>query len=148
MINEIRSRQQSTGDCGENTCNIKETTGGLRDIEAIALILKAYLGIMDPIVKDFFKEIKIYLPDLSKEIDTLNHSIYILRTFRDLYRITVAAEDTFNFDYFSRLANIFQQHNHPEWGDPESIRKEIQVNLEKSKKACNSVIKYLNDRIN
>ncbi len=148
MIDEIRNRQQSNDECGENTCNIKETTGGLRDIEAIALILKAYLGIIDPIVKDFFKEIKIYLPDLSREIDTLNHSIYVLRTFRDLYRITVAAEDTFNSDYFSRLAIIFQQYNHPEWGDPESIRKEIRVTLQRSTKACNSVIKYLLERIN
>ena len=132
----------------ENTFNIKETTGGLRDLEAMALILKAYLGIMDPIVKDFFKEIKIYLPNLSQEIDALSQSTYNLRTFRDLYRITVAAEDTFNFDYFSRLSTIFQQYNHPEWGDPESIRKEIQVTLKKSTNACNSVIKYLLERIN
>jgi len=148
MINEIRSRQQSINECNENTCNIKETTGGLRDIEAIALVLKAYLGIMDPIVKDFFKEIKIYLPDLSREINSLSRSIYVLRTFRDLYRITVAAEDTFNSDYFSRLATIFHQYNHPEWGDSESIQKEIQKTLQKSTKACNSVIKYLNERIN
>ncbi len=148
MINEIRNRQQTIDTCSKNTCNIKETTGGLRDIEAIALILKAYLGIMDPILKDFFKEIKIYLPDLSKEIDSLNHSIYVLRTFRDLYRITVAAEDTFNSDYFSRLAIIFKQYNHPEWGDTDSIRKEIQRTLQKSTKACNSVIEYLNERIN
>jgi hypothetical protein len=148
MILEIQSRQQSVAECNETTCNIKETRGGLRDIEAIALILKAYLGIMDPIVKDFFKEIKIYLPDLSKQIDSLNDSIYVLRTFRDLYRITVAAEDTFNYDYFSRLATIFQQYNHPEWGEPELICQEIKTTLENSSKACQSVIRYLTEQVN
>ena len=146
MIEEIKSRQKAIGDCEEENCNIKETKGGLRDIEAIALILKAYLGITDPIVRDFFREIKIYLPDLADEIENLNECLYVLRTFRDLYRITVAAEDTFNTMYFARLAIIFQQHGHPEWHDKEAIKLKIQQTLQLSQKACDSVIKYLQER--
>jgi hypothetical protein len=147
MTAEIKSRQKSVAECDKDTCNIKETKGGLRDIEAIALMLKAYLGITDPIVKDFFREIKIYLPDLAKEIDSLNDCLYILRTFRDLYRITVAAEDTLNTDYFSRLATVFKQCNHPEWHDQEAIKLKIQSTLLLSEKSCNSVIDYLLQRI-
>jgi len=148
MVNEIRSRQDSIGKCDEESCNIKETRGGLRDIEAIALIIKAFLGITDPLGKDFFKEIKIYLPDLAKEIENLSHSIYNLRTFRDLYRITVAAEDSINPDYLSRLSTIFLQYNHPEWGDKESIMSQIRTTLNKSSKSCDTIIDYLLERIN
>jgi hypothetical protein len=147
MVNEIRSRQESVGICDNESCNIKETRGGLRDIEAIALMLKAYLGITDPIGKDFFREIKIYLPDLAVEIDTLSSSIYNLRTFRDLYRITVAAEDAINTDFLSRLSAIFLQYNHPEWGDVEAIMSQIRTSLEESAKSCDTIIKYLLDHI-
>jgi UTP:GlnB (protein PII) uridylyltransferase len=144
MIDEIRSRQKSEeNQCDGESCNIKEAKGGLRDIEAIALLLKAFLGITDPILKDFFREIKIYLPDLSGEIDTLSQSIYYLRTFRDLYRITVAAEDAFNPDYLTRLSNIFLQYNHPEWSEPESIMSQIKTTLDESANSCDAIIKYL-----
>jgi len=147
MIEEIRSRQESVGQCDEESCNIKETRGGLRDIEAIALMLKAFLGITDPIGKDFFREIKIYLPDLAAEIDILSRSIYNLRTFRDLYRITVAAEDAINADYLFRLSAIFMQYNHPEWGEVEAIMSQIRTSLEDSSKACDKIIAYLQEHI-
>jgi UTP:GlnB (protein PII) uridylyltransferase len=147
MVNEIRSRQEAEGLCDEESCNIKETRGGLRDIEAIALILKAFLGITDPIGKDFFREIKIYLPDLATEIDTLSLSIYNLRTFRDLYRVTVAAEDAINADYLSRLSAIFRQYNHPEWGEVEAIMSQIRRSLEESSKSCDKIIEYLLEHI-
>ncbi len=147
MVDEIRSRQESIGQCDEESCNIKETRGGLRDIEAIALMLKAFLGITDPIVKDFFREIKIYLPDLTAEIDILSQSLYNLRTFRDLYRITVAAEDAFNPDYLFRLSAIFLQYNHPEWGDAESIMSQIRTTLDESSKSCDTIINYLLEHI-
>jgi hypothetical protein len=147
MIEEIRSRQETLGQCDEESCNIKETRGGLRDIEAIALMLKAFLGITDPIGKDFFREIKIYLPNLAAEIDVLSQSIYNLRTFRDLYRITVAAEDAINSDYLLRLSAIFLQYNRPEWGDIESIMSQIRSSLDESSKACDKIIEYLIEHI-
>ena len=119
----------------------------MRDIEAIDLMLKAFLGITDPIGKDFFREIKIYLPDLVKQVDNLSQSIYNLRTFRDLYRITVAAEDSFNPDYLTRLSTIFLQYNHPEWGDRESIMSQIRATLSESSKSCEAIIDYLQEQI-
>ena len=147
MADEIRNRQKSIGQCDDETCNIKETKGGLRDIEGIALMLKAFLGITDPIVKDFFKEIKIYLPDITIEMDILNKCAYHLRTFRDLYRITVAAEDNINSDYLSILSTIFVQYNHPEWGDAESIMSQIRTSLDESAQSCDKIIDYMLDHI-
>jgi UTP:GlnB (protein PII) uridylyltransferase len=147
MVAEIRSRQESEGVCDEESCNIKETRGGLRDIEAIALMLKAFLGITDPIDKDFFREIKIYLPDLAVEIDILSQSLYNLRTFRDLYRITVAAEDAINADYLSRLSAIFLQYNHPEWGDVDALMSQIRTSLDESAKSCDKIVEYLLENI-
>ena len=147
MVDEIRSRQSTMQECDGETCNIKETKGGLRDIEAIALLLKAYLGVTDPILKEFFKEIKIFLPDLNSEIEVLSQSLYNLRTFRDLYRITVAAEDSFSPDHLSRLSTIFSQYNHPEWGDTEAIMSQIKTTLKKSSNAADVIITYLLENV-
>ena len=59
MTNELRNRHQSQNVYNEEeVCNLKETRGGLRDIEAIALMLKAYFCITAPISHLFFREIK------------------------------------------------------------------------------------------
>ncbi len=109
MVVEVRNRQYITGTCEEDGCNLKEAAGGLRDIEAVALMLKAYLGIHAPLTQDLFHWIRPELPVIADELDTLSASLYYLRTIRDLYRITVAAEDTIDPDYLTRIGTIFRR---------------------------------------
>jgi hypothetical protein len=147
MIEEIQDRQSKAEKCSGEACNLKETIGGLRDIEAVTLILKAYLGITYPISEDFLLEMKIYFPDITEELDILLHSVHVLRTIRNLYRITEAAEDNIQRGYLSRLAAIFKQSNHPEWGDSDLIFKRINDTLEQSAVACSKVIQFLKSHI-
>ena len=143
MIGEIRNRQDVVEDCRTETCNLKETIGGLRDIEAVALMLKAWLGIHAPISQDFFHEIHPQVPDVADDLDTLNRSRYYLRTVRDLYRLTVAAEDNINPDYLDRVAAIFQESNRPEWSNPQLIMAQLRTTLLHSSEAIERVIGYL-----
>ena len=148
MINEIRSRQDLNERCVSESCNLKETSGGLRDIEAAALMLKAYLDIHEPFSQDFFQEIGAEVPEISEELDILSSSLYYLRTIRDLYRITVAAEDSVNPDYLHRVAVIFQQSNRPEWSNSELIMDQLRDTLDKSTSACSTIFDYLQNQIN
>jgi len=146
MVKEIRSRHESmNGGSDGDDFNIKEAIGGLRDIEALALILKAYCGITNPIFENFFKDMKSFFPEIIRELDTVTDSFYFLRNIRNLYRITVAAEDTVQLDYLDRLANIFEYSNQYEWRSSQDIFKRIEEMLAYSAKACNNIIDYLLD---
>jgi len=141
MITEINSRQSTAKKCDNETCNLKETKGGLRDIEAIALILKAYFGISTLLSHNFFRKIKPKLPHINTELDMISESLYFLRTIRNLYRITIAAEDDLQSIYFSSLADIYfgiELKN-----GPDLLRDKIQAALNNSAKACNGIIKNL-----
>lgn len=143
MIDEIRNRQDIAGYCDSESCNLKESMGGLRDIEAVALILKAYLGIYAPFSQDFFQEIRNQVPGISEELDILSRSMYYLRTIRDLYRITVAAEDNINPDYLVRLGTIFMESNRPEWSDSNLIMEQIHKTLYTSSDAITRIVDFL-----
>ncbi|MFC1545743.1 hypothetical protein ACFL44_03565, partial [Gemmatimonadota bacterium] len=147
MVSEVRNRQNITGLCEEDGCNLKEAAGGLRDIEAVALMLKAYLGIHAPLTQDLFHHIRQELPAIAADLDTLSASMYYLRTIRDLYRITVAAEDTIDPDYLARVGNIFKQSRRPELSDPERILEQIDTTLNDSMRAIDGAILFLQETL-
>lgn len=141
MISEVKSRQSMVKKCGNDTCNLKETKGGLRDIEAVALMLKAYFAIGTPLSHRFFKKMKSKLPNISDQLDIMSDAIYFLRTIRNLYRITIAAEDNLQAVYFNNLADIYfgiELKN-----GPTLLKNKIQTALRNSTKACDSIIKHL-----
>ena len=143
MFREVCNRQEQYDGTGSEALNLKEAPGGLRDIEAVALMLKAILNIYKPFSQDFFQEIKEELPVIADHLETLSVSLYYLRTIRDLYRITVAAEDSINPDYLDRIATIFDQSNRPEWNTVSAIVDQIRKTLDDSRSACSAIIEYL-----
>ncbi len=143
MIHEILNRQEVMGRFETGICNIKETTGGLRDIEAITLMLKAALEKNIPLSANFLSEMKIYFPDIAKTIDMVLQSRYTLRTMRNLYRITEAAEDHINRNHLSRLAYVFKKNNRPEWGSSELIYESLKEKLDQSATACLNIVEFL-----
>ena len=84
MIQEIYSREKINKEREKGTLSLKETHGGLRDIEAIALILKAYLADNLSISESFFEQIKPNFHPIADQLDTLTESLYFLRTIRNL----------------------------------------------------------------
>ncbi len=143
MFREICNRQEQYSSRESEALNLKEAPGGLRDIEAVALMLKAALNIYEPFSQDFFQEKKEELPAIADHLETLSVSLYYLRTIRDLYRITVAAEDSINPDYLERIATIFDQSNRPEWNTVGAIVDQIRKTLDDSQSACSAVMEYL-----
>ena len=147
MITEIYNREKINKERSVGTISLKETRGGLRDIEAIALILKAFLSDETSLSETYFEEIRPQFPNISEQLDTLTESIYFLRTIRNLYRLMVSAEDKIQEHYLGRLGAVFIQGNHPEWGTPKAIMEGIQTTLEKSAAARDIVLDYIREKV-
>jgi hypothetical protein len=143
MITEIKERQTKQTKSIQESCNLKEVHGGLRDIEAIALILKAFLGQTTPNLFTFFTRGKNKLPALSKQIDVLINSAFFIRTVRDLYRITEAAEDKIRKEDLPRLALLLHQNNIISTPDAEQLMAKIRTTLQASAAACDHISTYL-----
>ncbi len=145
MIREIYNRQKVDESCNNGHCSLKEARGGLRDIEAIALMLKAYLASEVSLSELFFDQILHKVPAIKRDLLTLGESIRFLRTVRNLYRLMVSAEDRVEPAYLSALTPVFQkgdQNRRLDSGD--AILDHIRHALKKSAKACDRVIDYLN----
>jgi len=147
MILEMQNRQMHMGDCSSGSCNIKETKGGLRDIEAVALMLKAHLKSEKPLTQNYFQSVKSKFPELTADLDNISEAAYMLRTIRNLYRITIAAEDNISHEDLSILSTIFLQSSHPEWGDENHFFEELKATLRKSEISCNNIVQFLTEKI-
>ena len=132
MIQEIRNREKLYREKEAGVINLKEAPGGLRDIEAIALMLKAQTKINAPLSETYFEIVKPGFSVISGELDILSESVYLLRTIRNLYRLMVSAEDKIQEHYLGRLGAVFGQSQHPEWSNPQAIMERIQHSLKRS----------------
>jgi hypothetical protein len=148
MINEVYNRQDILEHMKDKLCSLKEDKGGLRDIEAIALMLKAYLEITTPLSENFFEEIKPKITDIENELETISKSMYFLRTVRNLYRLMVSAEDKVNPDYLDRLSPILRDRNGRPLGNSKVIMNRINKTLNKSAAARDSIIQYFRLKLN
>jgi UTP:GlnB (protein PII) uridylyltransferase len=147
MVNEIQNRHLNTENFAEGTYNLKETKGGLRDIEGISLMIKCFLKIPTPISITFLNSIKDKLPLISKELETISHALYFLRNIRNLYRITVAAEDDIQLNYFITVAEIYYFDELHKWDSTEFLLMQIAETLEASSQACKKIIDYLVEEV-
>jgi hypothetical protein len=110
MIREIAQRHGSTTFFKEKCANIKECTGGLRDIEMIVLIYKVLYKQLET---DPFKLIREFISTDRKfqsQWKTINNALLFLQKFRYVYRLTVAAEDQI---YSDGLTDVVKRL-HPE----------------------------------
>lgn len=93
MINEMRSRHPVEKEFINSGIDIKECAGGLRDIEMIMLILKAYLEITEPVNSKLFDILSTKMPQFQTEFSRLAEAFNFLKNIRDIYRLTVGATD-------------------------------------------------------
>ena len=141
MIREVRSRHEKHTICDER-CNLKETRGGIRDIEAVALMIKVINGSTRAIDQKFFKHNMKKYPRLRTEMQILHDTDYLLRTIRNLYRITEAAEDEIQRNQLKGLSELMHKGTAKKLLS-KNIYKEIKSGLKSSATAVVKVMKYL-----
>ena len=106
MVGEIKSRHESIKINKYIRNNIKEDIGGLRDIEMVLLMYKAKYGLREPINEKLMESLCNIIPDHHDRLCALANSFNFLKNFRDLYRLTVSAENELNMEYLDRVAHI------------------------------------------
>lgn len=90
---EIRSRHEAVAAGVITQHNIKETRGGLRDIELVLLLLMVRAGLHHPVCHELQRPLSERLPQLAEDLGELFAAFTLLKRVRDVYRLTVAAED-------------------------------------------------------
>ncbi len=107
MIEEIKSRHKTiehNGSAVED--DIKETMGGLRDIEMIMLIIKAKFELKDPVNSRLFKSVASAQKRLAKDLLKLGEIFCFLNHLRNVYRLTAGASDIIMKQALNNAANI------------------------------------------
>jgi len=106
MIQEMKSRRLDKRNVQHGDRNIKETPGGLRDIEMVLLMYKAKYQLREPINKKLVEKICLINPN--HQFCFLAEAFNFLKNLRDLYRLTISAEDVLNMEYLQRVALIMR----------------------------------------
>ena len=103
---EIRSRHEAVDQGIISTLNIKETKGGLRDIELMLMILMARAGFWLPVTWELRQHLVGHLQHRSADLDLIFDSFRHLKHIRDIYHLTVAAEDDILLEELGHLAHV------------------------------------------
>jgi hypothetical protein len=118
---EIRSRHAAVEEGIISSLNVKEAKGGLRDIELLMMILMAFAGITHPVSHDLLEPLVEAIPERETELRKLFRTFRYLKRRRDLYRLTVAAEDDILRDQTGHMARILGYCVDPEECDGRQI---------------------------
>jgi hypothetical protein len=106
MINEIHSRHTADKERLLPECNIKESSGGLRDVEMMMLIIKAKFDVREPVNSKLFEIVASTQSNLKNDLKNLSEVLNFLKNLRDIYRLTVGATDTIMIEALHSPARI------------------------------------------
>ncbi|MGB7055489.1 MAG: hypothetical protein WBE28_09240, partial [bacterium] len=112
MVGEINARHQAIG-AQEIIVkdNIKESSGGLRDLEMILLIIKAQCNMVHPVNSKLFAEIAQNQKELRKDLYRLANTFIFLNNLRNSYRLTVGATDMIMPNMLNAAAHVMGYQN-------------------------------------
>jgi hypothetical protein len=106
MLDEIRHRREIFDTAGNSTISLKESPGGLRDIEMILDILRALFEVPQNSNYKVFHVLQTILPDSGRLLHVLQQQYDFLRTIRNIHRLAIAADDLLNLEYLDLLAEV------------------------------------------
>ncbi len=119
MLSELESRHAERNELIDSGIDIKECSGGLRDIEMIMLTLKAKFEITEPVNMQLFGTIGGRMPELKTEITNLARDFAFLKNIRDVYRLTIGATDLILPEGLATVASVLGK------GDKSELQREL-----------------------
>ncbi len=142
MINEMESRHQDARNVKGKNIDIKEGIGGLRDIEFLLLIYKAKYKLQEPLNWKLVNAISEIVPEYKEKFITFKNHSDFLKRLRDLYRLTVSADDILQADQLDIVARIMKYKT-----DKEKTRTEKLIeDYNQRSKEINQIVKsFLRD---
>ncbi len=131
MIGEIHSRHLAEKESQVPDNNIKESNGGLRDIEMMMFIIKAKFNIKDPVNSKLFEDVANRQQELKADLCTLANAFSFLKQLRDIYRLTAGASDEIISDALQHSANIMGYRSGKElYNKFNGVRREVQLTIQ------------------
>ncbi len=106
MIAEVESRHADQALARSGTLDLKEGIGCLRDIEMILLMYKARHRLREPINVRLIRTLSELEPQHREDFEVLREALDFFKSVRDLYRLTVSAEDQLRPEFLERTAVI------------------------------------------
>ncbi|HPQ39895.1 MAG TPA: hypothetical protein PLV45_05930 [bacterium] len=106
LLMEIADRRESFSQSKSRPVNVKENPGGLRDIQTILLACLALTGHREPDTWKALNLLKQEISDLESEFNVLERVYKFFRTFKDIYYLSLSAEDDMIRD---RLIQVSQR---------------------------------------
>ncbi|OGB99731.1 hypothetical protein A2V82_03420 [candidate division KSB1 bacterium RBG_16_48_16] len=150
MINELKSRERDFKKDEDDHLDIKDTPGGVRDIELLLFIFKSLFKIRENSNYVVLQKLQTLLPAMKADFKKLFESYQLLRLVRNLNRIIVSADDTINIDYLHDLADNLEIEPHPHKSRSLVLFNDLKKTIRQSrgilKKAINKIEKeYLRE---
>lgn len=106
LLKEIIDRKETYKRSKSRYVNVKENPGGLRDIQTVIQACQAYIGFREPDLWKTINTLKENIPELESEFKVLERVYKFLRTFKDIYSLSLSAEDDMIRD---RLIQVSQR---------------------------------------
>jgi len=136
---EIISRHDYHTDKG--TINIKESPGGLRDIENFLFILKCYYTIKIPISPMLFTRLAEYLTGRTSILEELRDNYYFLKHIRDIYRLMVADSDVLVDQYYAKVIRPLNMSRQTSLNDGRDLRSAIRHAMQQNVKHIYQILR-------
>jgi len=123
LSREIRSRHDYHFDAV--VFDIKESPGGLRDLENLLFILKAQYSIVEPISPKLFKILSGRLAAHLNTLNDLKQGYYFLKHVRDLYRLRVSDHDELQLKYLDDIIEPLNKSRGTNFQNAKELHKAI-----------------------
>ncbi|MFH1530493.1 MAG: hypothetical protein ABIK09_07150 [Pseudomonadota bacterium] len=142
---EMQERHEFSG-LSLHCVEIKEGSGGLRDVEQVLLVLNARYQVMEPVTLKLFEMLSVLAEEYAGELEILARHHTFLREVRDLYRITVAATDTIQLEYLDPVAAVLHRRDPEHPRDPAALFAQIINSMERVASATHIIIHEVGDQ--
>ncbi len=105
MSNEIIQRNEYRGEIDNSVIgDLKEDPGGLRDLNLLLLMFRAYYRLREPSNWKLLNILKVLDKDNKDKYASIKDNMEFLLKLRSLYRLMVANDDAIYFEYSNEVA--------------------------------------------
>ena len=146
ILEEITSRNEYHSN--KDYINIKESPGGLRDVENFLFILKAHFEITSPVSPELFGKLSDEIPDKESNFDQLFSDYYFLKLTRDLYHLIISDEDFLRGKYLENILSPLVKSSQRKIEDKKELEEEIINSLNRCSENIKEIIKHIGYNLN
>lgn len=133
----------------EQMIDIKESPGGLRDMENFLFILKAQFEISSPISAELIDRLSDFLlHEKTLKLKTLFHDYLFIKHVRDLYRLMVSDDNHLQKSYLAVICQSLAKSYRTGVMKGEQLFDRIQVILRQNADGITEILMENSDRVN